>query len=260
MTSLPAVAVPRPCPRIVFAGSSRAARHDGAAPKSIGRHDGDGAGRQDAGIDRRDLAQVLVGGECRRAWSAQARSGVRGRRRRRHRRGIRRSTAGAAATGSRRSRGGCRIPVAGRHPGRRADRRGSSTRSGAPGPPSPSARERGVPIPSWSARLPRAPGRSSSRWLRNSFLRTSFQPVMRGRVCSRIPGTSARARVRRPTGEAGLQAPDDLEPVGLGIVQSVPARRDLGLHHHRHEEVRAPASLDSFERVAATPTTVKTDR
>ena len=38
-------------------------------------------------------------------------------------------------------------------------------------------------------------------------------------------------------GEARLQPADDVQPPALAIVEIVPRRRDLGLHHDRHEEI-----------------------
>ena len=38
-------------------------------------------------------------------------------------------------------------------------------------------------------------------------------------------------------GESRLQAANDVQPPALAIVETVPRRRDLGLHHDRHEEI-----------------------
>ena len=57
-------------------------------------------------------------------------------------------------------------------------------------------------------------------------------------------------RLRLSAREARLQAADDLDPVVLRIVQAVPERRHLRLLHHRHEDVRGAAGLDSGEAVA----------
>ena len=52
---------------------------------------------------------------------------------------------------------------------------------------------------------------------------------------------------RLRTGDSRLQAPDQLHPIILAVVESIPVRRDLRLHGDRYIEVWDAAELDALE-------------